>query len=216
MVGQLYTIELWVKIVPDPAIPGENVSGCGLDTCALTIMTSGETVATEPNMLGNDPLGADTTDAPQTVDTYFPNAGVLGDTIHAARQQAYGTQYQWGTPNTGLDAIECALSVPITTKNIAVKKAFLFAEENWLLESLDPNVLHLEIAPTSNHWDSNGNQVLFSQLETGTLDGNGDFVPGTDLGCEPCNPEPATLALLGVGAMATMMRRPGKVNQRRM
>jgi hypothetical protein len=205
----LYTVELWIKIVADPNIPGETVTGCGLYTTALTIVSSGATVATEPNMLGNDPLGADTTDAPTTVDSYFNNAGSLNDTIKAARQEAFGTQYQWGTANTGLDALQMSVSTSITTKTVAVNKAFLFGEENWLLESWSPADLHLEIAPTSNHWDSLGDEITFSQFETGSLNSSGVFTPGVDLTVGPV-PEPATLALLGFGAVATLLRRRNK------
>jgi hypothetical protein len=211
MVGQLYTVELWVKIVPDPGIPGEVVTNAGLDSCALTIVTTGWQIVTEPNMLGNDPLGADTTDAPQTVDSYLPNAGVFSFTIRAARKQF---PFWAGGTNYGLDALESCVSVPITNKKVAVNKPFLFAEENWLLENWNPTTLHLEIAPTSNHWDSSGDQVVFSQFETGSLDSSGNFVPN-DLAIGPV-PEPATLALLGVGAAAALLRRPGKMNQRRM
>jgi hypothetical protein len=219
MVGQLYTVELWVKIVADPNIPGEVVTNAGLDSCALSIETFTEPIVTEPNMLGNDPLGADTTDAPQTVDCYLPNAGVFGLTALAARERLNS---RWGGPFIpNLEALELCVSVPVTNKTVAVNKPFLYGEENWLLEQWQLSTLYLDIAPSSNHWDSSGNEIVFSQFETGTLDSSENFVPGTDLAVGPVPPpppnlpEPATLALLGLGAMATLLRRPGKLNQRR-
>jgi hypothetical protein len=214
MVGQLYTVELWVEVVPDPSIPGEDISWCGLESMSLSIVTNNSHYVTEPNALGNDPLGQGHHVDPTQVD-YQIISNKFPITTQAARQD--GTFPKFDVPDGDLDSIENSGSTSTSNYTCALNTPVLFSEQNWLLESWANASLHLEIAPSSDHWDIDGNKVLFSQLQTGTMV-NGVFVPGTDLfgGPEappptpPDGPEPATLALFGFGVVVALLRRRNK------
>jgi hypothetical protein len=212
-VGNLYTVMLWIKIVPDPSL-GEttaSIAGGGLETAALSIVPMNLHFQTAPNPMFNDPI-----DYPTTVDDDFPNVGVNGlnnKTIDAAREIG-GVNY--GDTSGALDALQASggnkgNALNPAQRACALNTTFLFATENWVATAwpTGPVPLHLIVAGSSDHWDSTvANQKdLFSQIETGTLV-NGNFVAGGDLIYGA--PEPATLALLGFGAVATLLRRRNK------
>jgi hypothetical protein len=209
--GQLYTVEVWMEIVPDPSL-GEtaaSIAGGGLESAAASIVTNNSTFVTEPN--SPDPVKA-----PKWVDDYFPNTGPNGlnyERIDAAREVPPGVII-WG--DNDLCAMEAAGFNKGGAANLracALNTPFLFVEENWYLDAWPtyPANLHLEIATTSDHWDStvSGQEDLFSQIETGTVDPDGNYVAGSDLTIDPSGdiPEPATVALLGLGAAAALRRR---------
>lgn len=210
-VGSLYTVEIWCKIVPDPSIPSETTALVGqysLDQDSFSICTVGTHYVTEPNISGDDPFGQNTGSwTPNTVDSTLICTDSTNNTP-AQRIDANNLINPYDIPDGDMDAIELSIGIP-TTKRGNTDGGYqtcLVAAENWVLEQWQRAPLHLEVASSSNCWDNQGNQVQFSQIQTGTLDANGNFVSGTDLYVGP-TPEPATLALLGFGAVATLLRR---------
>jgi len=220
-VGKLYSVEMWLRIVADPNIPGEDVSNTCINSTAFTICGLSSTIVTEPNALGNDtPTGVGTPGA-GTLAT--PDVGFIaqdiGSNAPGARQPA--TTGKYFTPpinNGGMASVETSIQLNYGVGFDGADSTMLVAVENWMLESWTHADLYLSIAPSSQYWDTNtpGVQYYFSQIETGTMSADGTFtqyVPGTDIGqlwVGPLTPEPATLALLGFGAVATLLRRRNK------
>jgi hypothetical protein len=172
---------------------------------------------TEPNIAGDDPLGKNTALwIPSRVDS-----DLFIESTNNTPAQRIDVNFGLTPPDIpdgDLDAIELGIGVPVNERGVADggMTPSLIAAQNWLLEQWQHAPLHLEVSPYSSYWDDQGNWQEFSKIETGVLDSDGNFVPtpnenGTagDLFVGPV-PEPATLALLGWGAAATLLRRGNK------
>jgi hypothetical protein len=206
-VGQIFTVDLWLRIVVDPSIPGESLTGGGLESTALSV--SVPNISKVAESVPQDPVNS-----PNVVMDSFPNTGNGGLnmlTIDASRQ-AGGTAYGEPAGDTNLDAIQASGATKSTgtgNKTCAINSNFLYVQEDWTLEQYEHADLLITVAPTSRHWNSDGTKSNFTQIETGTIV-NGVFTPNTELYVGPAAPEPATLALLGFGAVATLLRRRNK------
>jgi hypothetical protein len=122
------------------------------------------------------------------------------------------------------DALEATGVTAGDVANLGVGTPVLLCTESWTCLVQGQAYLHVTMpylpaneggGPGNVYWNfddprQNGSYTnYFSSYETGSLVG-GVFTPGTDLLIGVPAPEPATLALLGFGAVATLLRRRNK------
>ena len=203
-----YDVQIWLLVVPDPAL-GEtltSISQQGISGAAVSIVTWDSHLVTEPL-----PQSAGQTSVVKSIFNYNDFEG-LAD---FKAQRADGTLPNFDTPDGDLDALEAAGTTSIDNLGIGVGAPVLLCTETWTMEQWAHADLHIIIQPSATHWDMSdplgdgSNMNYFSAYQTGVNNDGVDLYvgPAGGGGGPPDNPEPATVVLFGFGAVATLMRR---------
>ena len=196
-----YDLQIWLQVVPDPALTQqlghvEDITDGGINSVTMSIWTSDSTLVTEP--LPPNPNNL------TLVKTTF-NYDAFDDFTHAAQR----SDASW---DGDLDAVGAVGATSGYDHNIGVGQPVLLATESWTMDQWAHADLHIEIHPDSSHWDlsdplgDGSNANYFGGFQIGVDHDGTDLFVGPDT----YSPEPATLALLGFGAMATLLRRGNK------
>jgi hypothetical protein len=237
-VGQTFTVSIWLQVVPDPSLTLklghlEDISQGGIESAAVSIYQTGPAGRYSAVQAANVPPTQ-----LKVVKTTFNTSVWDQQHVPAARTDTtdgiYDANGTYIGGNGDFDALQAAGATSGGDLTIGTTGPVLLATETWTCLVKGQASLHItmpystyqgpnvqpgftigQLAPSGRHWDLNDTtgsgtyKNYFTNYTIGSLDGGGHLVGGQDLVLNPV-PEPATLALLGFGAVATMLRRRNK------
>ncbi len=236
--GQTFTVSIWAQVLPGPGetLTGLEANGSGIQSLAVSIyqinpagnysITQATGFPPPPQTQGQCTVNAAVWDGIVLSgkpgippERYDDNDGVY--TLDSNDKLVYvsgngdfdALQLSEATSGTGADGAATGLGAPI-----------LVATELWTCLTAAQASLHITmpyntdgITPAARYWDYSDAptdpspyEANFGSYSIGALNSQGAFVAGADLIMNGPVPEPATLALLGFGAVATLLRRRNK------
>jgi hypothetical protein len=182
-----FNVYVWARVFPDPVhFTNEDISAAGICDLAVTIYSADTTGVVAPvsqSIVRQDRVKT-------SFSTSFDNLNIL-PLRRDWTQEPGGADGDW-------DAVEGMTSTSGADLNVGVGSPVLVLTEVWQFSALTPAYLGCWVPSNCRHWDVNLPSPYKSY-----------FTSYEAVGVEVV-PEPSTMAVLAIGASATLLRRRRK------